>query len=291
MAVRLTPGDERAWSYLGYAYAKKGEVVEAAAAFRRAGQDALALELEHAATVRRPPTPSLSTRSRRIASTGWRMAASAPRRRVTPPAPAAAAARRPRWARTRWRRRCRRRSTSAAARRRRRPTCRRTVGRRGRRARSRRRRCRCWRSCCRASGRRRRRRSRPGALRLTVADEAHVRADGVLAGAGNLAWQPGVPPVAGAPHDRAAGRATARASSGSPGAGDVWIAGAARALAAGVADRRRALRARGSRAGVRRRRCRGRPAPCPGADLRMLQFRGRGIGRARARARRRSRSR
>src|SRR5688572_14222212 len=57
MAVRLVPGDDRAWSYLGYAYAKKGEVVEAAAAFRRAGQDALALELEHAATVRRPPTP------------------------------------------------------------------------------------------------------------------------------------------------------------------------------------------------------------------------------------------
>src|SRR5438477_7280298 len=59
MAVRLTPGDERAWSYLGYAYAKKGEVVEAAAAFRRAGQDALAMELEYAATVRRPPTPML----------------------------------------------------------------------------------------------------------------------------------------------------------------------------------------------------------------------------------------
>ncbi len=58
MAVRLSPGDERAWSYLGYAYAKKGEVVEAAAAFRRAKQDALAAELEHAATVRRPATPS-----------------------------------------------------------------------------------------------------------------------------------------------------------------------------------------------------------------------------------------
>ena len=58
MAVRLAPADERAWSYLGYAYAKKGEVVEAAAAFRRAKQDALATELEHAATVRRPPTPS-----------------------------------------------------------------------------------------------------------------------------------------------------------------------------------------------------------------------------------------
>src|SRR5262245_22865 len=59
MAVRLTPNDARAWSYLGYAYAKKGEVVEAAAAFRRAGQDELALELENAATVRRPPTPAL----------------------------------------------------------------------------------------------------------------------------------------------------------------------------------------------------------------------------------------
>ena len=69
MAVRLTPGDERAWSYLGYAYAKKGEVVEAAAAFRRAGQDALALELEHAATVRRPPTPMRY--SRRVARQ-WR---------------------------------------------------------------------------------------------------------------------------------------------------------------------------------------------------------------------------
>jgi hypothetical protein len=58
MAVRLAPTDERAWSYLGYAYAKKGEVVEAAAAFRRAKQDTLANELEHAATVRRPATPS-----------------------------------------------------------------------------------------------------------------------------------------------------------------------------------------------------------------------------------------
>jgi uncharacterized protein (AIM24 family) len=58
MAVRLSPADTRAWSYLGYVYAKKGQVVEAAAAFRRAKQDALADELEHAATVRRPATPS-----------------------------------------------------------------------------------------------------------------------------------------------------------------------------------------------------------------------------------------
>ncbi len=54
MAVRIAPGDGRAWSYLGYAYAKKGEVVQAAAAFRRAGQDALADELEQAAKAQRP---------------------------------------------------------------------------------------------------------------------------------------------------------------------------------------------------------------------------------------------
>jgi tetratricopeptide (TPR) repeat protein len=60
-AARLAPEDQRAWSYLGYAYARKGEAVAAAAAFRRAGQDALALEMESSATLRRPPTaPSLA---------------------------------------------------------------------------------------------------------------------------------------------------------------------------------------------------------------------------------------
>jgi uncharacterized protein (AIM24 family) len=54
MAARLAPGDQQAWSYLGYAYAKTGETVEAAAAFRRAGQNTLAEELEHAAQARRP---------------------------------------------------------------------------------------------------------------------------------------------------------------------------------------------------------------------------------------------
>jgi uncharacterized protein (AIM24 family) len=56
MAARLAPGDQQAWSYLGYAYTKKGEPVPAAAAFRRAGQDALATELENAAKTRRPAT-------------------------------------------------------------------------------------------------------------------------------------------------------------------------------------------------------------------------------------------
>jgi len=57
MAVRIAPGDERAWSYLGYTYAKKGKAVEAAEAFRRAGQDALASQLEQSAKVQRSPPP------------------------------------------------------------------------------------------------------------------------------------------------------------------------------------------------------------------------------------------
>jgi uncharacterized protein (AIM24 family) len=54
MAARLAPGDKQAWGYLGYAYAKKGQPVPAAAAFRKAGQDVLAAELEKAATSPRP---------------------------------------------------------------------------------------------------------------------------------------------------------------------------------------------------------------------------------------------
>ena len=40
LAARLAPDDKRAWSYLGYAYARQRRAVAAAAAFRRAGQDA-----------------------------------------------------------------------------------------------------------------------------------------------------------------------------------------------------------------------------------------------------------
>jgi Tfp pilus assembly protein PilF/uncharacterized protein (AIM24 family) len=49
LAVRLAPGDKRAWSYLGYAYTRRGDSVAAAAAFRRAGQDAIATEIEQSA--------------------------------------------------------------------------------------------------------------------------------------------------------------------------------------------------------------------------------------------------
>lgn len=80
MAARLAPADQQAWSYLGYSYAKKGDTVRAAAAFRRAGQDALAVELEHASTARRP-------------ASGPKLAALAPRSgsSTPPPGPAPAA--------------------------------------------------------------------------------------------------------------------------------------------------------------------------------------------------------
>jgi uncharacterized protein (AIM24 family) len=48
-ATRLGPEDQRAWSYLGYAYARTGAKARAAAAFRRAGQEGVAVEIERAA--------------------------------------------------------------------------------------------------------------------------------------------------------------------------------------------------------------------------------------------------
>jgi uncharacterized protein (AIM24 family) len=47
--VRLQPDDRRAWSYLGYAYARNASPAQAATAFRRAGQHELAAEMERAA--------------------------------------------------------------------------------------------------------------------------------------------------------------------------------------------------------------------------------------------------
>ena len=48
LAANLAPVDKRSWSYLGYAYTRRGDAVAAAAAFRRAGQDAVADEIEAA---------------------------------------------------------------------------------------------------------------------------------------------------------------------------------------------------------------------------------------------------
>ena len=49
-AVHAQPDDRRAWSYLGYAYARSASPTQAASAFRRAGQHELAAEMERAAT-------------------------------------------------------------------------------------------------------------------------------------------------------------------------------------------------------------------------------------------------
>ena len=266
MAVRLTPEDERAWSYLGYAYAKKGEVVEAAAAFRRAGQDALALELEHAA-VRRPPTPSL--RYSVVPSADGehggvaRAGTPPPPRRsqtavgahalapplpppladaaaltldggVTAPAPTLEPAR----------------AIEATPV----PLLAFVLSRLG---------------------------QAPapaipnGALRLSVSDEAHVRADGVLAGAGNLVWQPAF--------RRSQGRHTTErlGSEGArffrlTGTGDVWIAGApARWLPVSLTED--VLYVREDRVLAFDGALSWETGTVPGAEVRMLQFRGRGI--------------
>ncbi len=47
-SARLAPHDLRAWSYLGFAYARRGDHLRAAAAFRRAGQEHHAAEVEQA---------------------------------------------------------------------------------------------------------------------------------------------------------------------------------------------------------------------------------------------------
>jgi tetratricopeptide (TPR) repeat protein len=65
-ATRLAPEDQRAWSYLGYAYARTGAKARAAAAFRKAGQNEVALEIERAspqgglAAALAPETPARS---------------------------------------------------------------------------------------------------------------------------------------------------------------------------------------------------------------------------------------
>jgi uncharacterized protein (AIM24 family) len=55
-ATRLGPEDQRAWSYLGYAYARTGARSRAAAAFRRAGQEEVAVEIERSG----PASPGLA---------------------------------------------------------------------------------------------------------------------------------------------------------------------------------------------------------------------------------------
>jgi uncharacterized protein (AIM24 family) len=300
MAVRLVPGDDRAWSYLGYAYAKKGEVVEAAAAFRRAGQDALALELEHAATVRRPPTPmwrggaeeppapplvtdpdaQVVEESDADADDGAYAdagagadadagtdadvdvdagaddddedadAAVSPSRPVAlaPPLPPPLDAASMRELRPAPPVEAPRAIEAMPV-----PLLAFVLSRLGQ-------------APAPATP--------AGALRVSVVDEAHVRADGVLAGAGTLQWQ--------AAHRRSQGRRSAE-EMGTPGArffrltgsGDVWIAGApARWMPLALMED--VLYVREDRVLAFEGSLSWEAGTVPGADVRMLQFRGRG---------------
>ncbi len=265
MAVRITPGDTRAWSYLGYAYAKTGEVMQAAAAFRRAGQDALASELDQAAKVQRPPTPSRASFGRPLAlapplpsmrssvaaekppagerAAGWSEPAAgrpaelleAPARAVRavaaepvdPPQP---------------------REVEPV------PLLSFVLARLGQAPPA---------------------VDPPGALRLTIADEAHVRADAILAGAGTLTWEPGVRRAQGRSSSEPMGREGGPPFFRLTGAGEVWIAGAVnRWLPLQLADD--VLYVREDRVLAFEGSLTWEAGGVPNTGLRMLQFRGRG---------------
>jgi hypothetical protein len=310
MAVRIAPTDGRAWSYLGYAYAKKGEVVQAAAAFRRAGQDALANELDQAAKVQRPPTPP-SRESIGSGSIGRPVALAPP----LPPMPPAATERRPPSSKEPSARRLEdlvpARVEAAAHS---------VPGGRASLA---------WTeqgSVPRSPSREgagtlsgspdsiawtepgsaprspdsidppQPREVEPlpllsfvlarlgqapspsipaGALRLAIADEAHARADAILAGSGTLKWEPGV--------RRAQGRVSTEPMGGEGGApffrltggGEIWVAGATnRWLPLRLADD--VLYVREDRVLAFEGSLTWEAGAVPNTGLRMLQFRGRG---------------
>jgi hypothetical protein len=266
MAVRITPGDTRAWSYLGYAYAKTGEVMQAAAAFRRAGQDALAGELDQAAKVQRPPTPSRGSFGRPLA--------------LAPPLPSirsAVASERP-------------------------PAGERPAGWNepgaGRPDELPEAPARAVRAVAAAEpvdppqprevepvpllsfvlaclGQAPPPSIPPGALRLTIADEAHARADAILAGAGTLTWEPGVRRAQGRSSSEPMGREGGPPFFRLTGAGEVWIAGAVnRWLPLRLADD--VLYVREDRVLAFEGSLTWEAGGVPNTGLRMLQFRGRG---------------
>ena len=276
MAVRIAPGDGRAWSYLGYAYAKKGEVVQAAAAFRRAGQDALANELDQAAKVQRPPTP-VSRGSMGSGSLGRPVALAPP---LPPMPPAVATEKRP----PSWKEPSARRPEDPA------PPRVEAAAHAVRPA-----------DLEPSVDNPQPREVEPvpllsfvlarlgqapspsiaaGALRLAIADEAHARADAILAGSGTLKWEPGV--------RRAQGRVSTEpmgSEGGAPffrltGGGEIWIAGATnrwlplRLAYLAVAECAREVV--GSALELRCETLDWEAGTVPNTGLRMLQFRGRG---------------
>jgi uncharacterized protein (AIM24 family) len=116
----------------------------------------------------------------------------------------------------------------------------------------------------------------PGAYRLAIGDEAHARADAILAGTGPLKWERGV--------RRAQGRLTSEPlgrEGGAPyfrltGGGEVWIAGAVgRWLPLRLADD--VLYVREDRLLAFEGALTWEAGEVPSTGLRMVQFRGRGI--------------
>ena len=284
MAVRIAPGDARAWSYLGYAYAKKGEVVQAAAAFRRAGQDALANELDQAAKVQRPPTPiargsgSLGSGSLGSGSIGRPVALAPP----LPPMPTAAAERRP----PSWREPGARRPEDLAPLAPLRAEAAAHAVPDGREAGA----------SADTVDPPQPREVEPvpllsfvlarlgqapspsipaGALRLAIADEAHARADTILAGSGTLKWEPGVRRAQGRVSTEPMGREGGAPFFRFTGGGEIWIAGATnRWLPLRLADD--VLYVREDRVLAFEGSLTWEAGAVPNTGLRMLQFRGRG---------------
>ena len=289
MAVRLAPSDERAWSYLGYAYAKKGEVVEAAAAFRRAKQDALASELEHAATVRRPPTPQFHfghiTGIQRVpeglregtgtavspppktSTSGVTLAPAAARlRTLTPPpprespGPVALAPPLPPLPSDEPGRRELPGPLPEVVEPPGKPVEASPVSLLG--------------FVLSRLGQSPAPSPPAGPLRLTIADEVHVRADAVLAGAGTLEWQLASRRMQGRRGTEPLGEGTRRFFR-LTGSGDVWVAGATdRWLPVVLTDD--VLYVREDRVLAFDGQVSWEAGTMPGAGLRMLQFRGRG---------------
>ncbi|HEX3906042.1 MAG TPA: tetratricopeptide repeat protein [Polyangia bacterium] len=285
MAVRIAPADARAWSYLGYAYAKKGEVVEAAAAFRRAGQDALANELDQAAKVQRPPTPSRGGIGRPVA-----LAPPLP-----PMPPAVAAERRP----PGWKEPAARHPDDPAPQRL--EAVVHAVSSKGRDVVA-------WTELGSVKpgisagtsemidppppreveavpllsfvlarlGQAPSPSIPSGAFRLGIADEAHARADAILAGSGTLAWEPGVRRAQGRVSSEPMGREGGAPFFRLTGGGEIWIAGATdRWLPLRLADD--VLYVREDRVLAFEGSLTWEAGGVPNTGLRMLQFRGSGM--------------
>ncbi len=267
MAVRIAPGDGRAWSYLGYAYAKKGEVVQAAAAFRRAGQEALADELDAAAKVQHPPTPI----SR--GSIGRPVALAPPLPAPMPPA-VAGEKRRSSWTEPGGRRPeelvpPRVEAASYAVRT---PDAEPSVEPPQPRA---------VEPVPLLSFVLARLGQAPppaipaGALRMAIADEAHARADAILAGSGTLKWEPGVRRAQGRVNTEPMGHEGGAPFFRLTGEGEIWVAGATdRWLPLRLADD--VLYVREDRVLAFEGSLTWEAGTVPNTGLRMLQFRGRG---------------